>query len=590
MIKKKKKKKVKKPDLATRSYPQKCLANPSKIASLWALLLLYRRDSEILNQYQKRLFFQDFKVNKNAEKKDSPFFQDYLGTERFRETQQYQVVYQIDSYLERLKKEFTKIVFKTFSDDNLRYRLSYINKAGLWQCPPRQLKASVLEKLSPKPGQMSAVELFKLAKSIFKQLRKNNAWPTCRYWMTMALDAKVAIISSKGGLIGQSQKKGAASFADYWIQISTYTKGKVIQIPLETNDYFHQAPGRRSNNLQVHFNQDKTVKISFFRSKLKKLKNLPQTAKFLDIDCGLNCQIATNYGDLLGQDYKKQLDYYDDLENNLKKELKRRNKCAEARGDLLDVVPIWDNHRLQNLSRIRTEYIKNETGRNTNKLISIHHPDILRSEDLDWQESDLDAQMNRHLHRYGQGVMEHKINCFIEDGLLQAHQKKNPAYTSQRCFICGYVDKTNRSNNRDIFICRACFHKAHADCNGSGNVGIGSSNLYASKEEILKDLVASSITRLSSIPLSQESLTAILKNPYYSDYHQDFQGRLRKGNSKKAETSSKGKSLSLEKGSASHLAKMEHWPSVEKKNTIEGDAIIVGFSSSPQLTLGKQFS
>jgi putative transposase len=44
----------------------------------------------------------------------------------------------------------------------------------------------------------------------------------------------------------------------------------------------------------------------------------------------------------------------------------------------------------------------------------------------------------------------------------------NPAYTSQQCSSCTYVDKRNR--NGDKFICLWCGMKMHADVNASCNI------------------------------------------------------------------------------------------------------------------------
>ena len=45
----------------------------------------------------------------------------------------------------------------------------------------------------------------------------------------------------------------------------------------------------------------------------------------------------------------------------------------------------------------------------------------------------------------------------------------NPAYTSQRCFVCGHVEKANRKNQSE-FCCKACGHTAHADVNAAKNI------------------------------------------------------------------------------------------------------------------------
>jgi len=45
----------------------------------------------------------------------------------------------------------------------------------------------------------------------------------------------------------------------------------------------------------------------------------------------------------------------------------------------------------------------------------------------------------------------------------------NPAYTSQRCHPCGYIDRKNRKT-QSVFKCISCGHEDHADKNASKNI------------------------------------------------------------------------------------------------------------------------
>jgi putative transposase len=44
----------------------------------------------------------------------------------------------------------------------------------------------------------------------------------------------------------------------------------------------------------------------------------------------------------------------------------------------------------------------------------------------------------------------------------------NPAYTSQMCYECKFVDSGNR--NGEAFKCLACGHRDHADTNAAKNI------------------------------------------------------------------------------------------------------------------------
>ncbi|WP_279220967.1 transposase [Clostridium fermenticellae] len=45
----------------------------------------------------------------------------------------------------------------------------------------------------------------------------------------------------------------------------------------------------------------------------------------------------------------------------------------------------------------------------------------------------------------------------------------NPEYTSQKCSVCGHVDKENRES-QSKFICKKCGFTANADYNASQNI------------------------------------------------------------------------------------------------------------------------
>lgn len=45
----------------------------------------------------------------------------------------------------------------------------------------------------------------------------------------------------------------------------------------------------------------------------------------------------------------------------------------------------------------------------------------------------------------------------------------DPRYTSQRCAVCGHIEKANRRSQSE-FLCLACGHEAHADVNAACNI------------------------------------------------------------------------------------------------------------------------
>jgi transposase len=45
----------------------------------------------------------------------------------------------------------------------------------------------------------------------------------------------------------------------------------------------------------------------------------------------------------------------------------------------------------------------------------------------------------------------------------------DPAYTSQQCSACGYIDKGNRKTQAE-FVCLKCNHTENADVNAAKNI------------------------------------------------------------------------------------------------------------------------
>ena len=95
----------------------------------------------------------------------------------------------------------------------------------------------------------------------------------------------------------------------------------------------------------------------------------------------------------------------------------------------------------------------------------------------------------------------------------------NPAYSSQACSNCGYVDKGNRKA-RGEFECKLCNRKLHADVNASRNLlsrAKWSLHLRRMEKALIKQ-VEEFMTRLFSERfkcLWSKALGLIERNPYF---------------------------------------------------------------------------
>ena len=78
------------------------------------------------------------------------------------------------------------------------------------------------------------------------------------------------------------------------------------------------------------------------------------------------------------------------------------------------------------------------------------------------------AGLNSGILRSGWGLLVRRL----EDKASGRVEKINPAFTSQRCSACGYVDAKSRESQAR-FVCTACGFACHADVNAARNIAAG---------------------------------------------------------------------------------------------------------------------
>jgi putative transposase len=111
--------------------------------------------------------------------------------------------------------------------------------------------------------------------------------------------------------------------------------------------------------------------------------------------------------------------------------------------------------------------INTEINHGLNRLVALHRPHRIILEKLDFRGCDLSRRMNRLLTNCGRGAVQRKI-ADLEQRLGIVVEEVDPAYSSQTCSSCGFVHPKNRSG--EIFRCRACGLRIHADVNGARNL------------------------------------------------------------------------------------------------------------------------
>jgi transposase, IS605 OrfB family, central region len=160
------------------------------------------------------------------------------------------------------------------------------------------------------------------------------------------------------------------------------------------------------------------------------------------------------------------------------------------------------------------EFLKNEINRLINIIIKIYKPKRIVIEKLDFRSPELSKRMNRMIQNFGKRYIKEKLQKLQELYGIEVVEI-NPAYTSQECSCCGYIDKKNRKDTQE-FECKACGNKTNAQINGAKNILKRSSLGNLRKKQVLKILIERYLERLKGC--KSPPLDVIRDNPYFKDY------------------------------------------------------------------------
>ena len=482
-----------------RTYELKAEINKGKEEKILSVLKEYRITAFVIGKKQWELFYTQGAFNKNHPVKGITS----LLSERYKQIIQYQAVSILNSFISNRQNDFVRIVIRSNLSQKEKVELLYINKYKLWF----NKKITIPEfndkgKRIKKKKRLVDINTVKLARKIMKYILSHHRKPRFKY-INMDLDNKVAVIEKK-------DKKRAKHF-DYWIRFSTLEKNKPIYLPLKSNSYFEEIKGDIKKFCQINIDRDGNIKINLIKKKEKDRNYTPQTSK-IALDLGLNNLFATDKGDLFGREFKKKLIDYDRVITNLQANLQKQK------------LKPGDSRRYRGLiSKVRA-YLKNEVRRIINSIINIYNPKEIIIEKLNFTSPNLSRRLNRILSKFGKKEIQKKFETLSKE-LSVKITYINPAYTSQECASCGYIDKNNRRG--ELFYCKLCNKKLHADVNGARTILKRSSlkevSIYKSKKEVLHILMKRFLSNMEpGGRLYSKAKFLTLKNPYFKSEIKGF--------------------------------------------------------------------
>jgi putative transposase len=419
----------------------------------------------LLGREQWRLFFEAGRFNKNYDL-DKTTFAAAIGAANRVQMCRYQVVGQLQGWVSNRANEFRDTVNRSTMPPDTRHMLHVINRMGAWF-----LRADIAMK---ETGEIIPDDVRRLARSIMRHVMCRHRRPDLSH-ISMRLDHRAACLSAP-------TKATQAGRVGWWVNLSTMEAGKKIAVPLLTYVYHAERPGRVTNGVQVNLNRGGRLTfgvVTDMGEACAKSRAEYDGHGILALDFGLSTLFATCEGQLLGQGWLKRLRAYDREISDIARGVQRRGGKPR------------DNARYREAVTALRGFLRTKIGRVLNRLIEQGRPKELVLERLDFRNPDLSRRMNAILRNCGRSIIQSKL-ADLEQRFGVTATEVNPAYTSQTCAVCGYVDRRNRAN-QSRFKCLWCGSEMHADLNAASNVGERRARLtgsvFQSKAAVLAELV-----------------------------------------------------------------------------------------------------
>lgn len=413
-------------------------------------------------------------------------------SERYKRSANNQVCETLSSWAALVSAEVREIVksLAHLSQDQ-KSRLLYVNAAQHWYrteadgtyLAPRSVLDQATGKYVKVAGRFDAVsaEDMQLLRSIVKHVRKHLVrLPDLSQVRTMKLD----------GIVCQWEAPKSADSFNYWLRFSTLTKGKPTLLPVCSTFHERSRSGVWTNATQITVPKTGPVVIRMVKDATPEYRPIP-TGGVVGLDWGLKSLFATSEGDLLGRSFYTWL-------LNIDTELTTLTIALQRQG----VKPSSSRRYRLMQSRIRA-YAKNEINRTLNRIVDLYDPSVLVVEELDFRHGGLSKRLNRIIRRTGRAQVKQKLRDLAQDTGLEVTTVPSP-YTSQECAGCGYVD--NRNRDREIFRCKFCGRKGHADIEAARTVksrrSWPSTSLQFGRSKILRNIDERFTRRWGTDPLT----------------------------------------------------------------------------------------
>lgn len=242
-----------------------------------------------------------------------------------------------------------------------------------------------------------------------------------------------------------------------YLKIMSLTRGKRITIPLS---------GRAAirGNLRVVLDGT-SVRVHVSQDVMPKSAGLIGTAS---VDLGYTEVLFDEQGNGHGNGFGAALTAASNRRHG-KGQARNRLHALEKKHRAAGRIAKANRIKKYNLGRVKLEkrttreqaHVENIVNRAINAFLRERKPALVVSEDLRHAFTfDRPKGLNRKLSAWTKGVLQDRLEFKVLAGGSR-HEQVNPAYGSQTCPRCGFVDAKNRTGDR--FLCLHCGYGGHAD-------------------------------------------------------------------------------------------------------------------------------
>ncbi len=286
------------------------------------------------------------------------------------------------------------------------------------------------------------------------QLDSQRAAPTWHDWQTPTL--KQTVIQANVNVV--TLEPSEDSTFDYWLRISTLTKGQPIRIPVRLAAYHRRILAHHTPNTSLTLTRKPSGWWLTLTMDQAVAATTTDESPVVGVDVGIANFLTTSTGKRYGTFHGK-------LARRHKRDREKRRRKARLRACLkkkgVTRLPSLTNQRL-------ARHVRQEINRAINQFYANHAGYQIAYEDLDVRTMRFRARrMNAYLYASNLAHLPKQI-AWGARKRGQTARMGWAAYSSQGCSRCQFVSRANRVDQQ-TFCCQACGLSIHADENAAIN-------------------------------------------------------------------------------------------------------------------------